>query len=424
MFIDYAKIYIKSGKGGDGCISFRRELYVPNGGPNGGDGGNGGSIILKVDNNINTLIQFKNKYKYISENGENGNKNRCHGKNGKDLIINVPNGTIVRDTNTNKIIIDMTGNNKEYIILKGGRGGLGNMHFATSKMQAPKYAKPGESSKELYITLELKVIAEVGLLGLPNVGKSTLISHISNAKPEIANYPFTTINPHLGVVKYNDLQFVMADIPGIIEGASEGVGLGFKFLKHIERTKILLHIIDVSNYTGRDPFDDYNIIINEIKKYNNIISKKHQIVALNKIDAIEKEKLDELITGFKEKYGIEVFPISTLKGIGIDKLLKEICEKLKKINNENIIFESEIDIDSITKSENNSITVKYIDNKFFVTGEKIKKMIGYTNFDTEKGLNFLQDFMKKEKIIEELKKEGLSNGDTVVLEGYEFEFTE
>lgn len=426
MFIDYAKIYVKSGKGGNGHISFRRELYVPAGGPDGGDGGKGGDIIFEVDEGLNTLLPFKHQYKYIAENGEEGGKKKCHGKNGNDLIIKVPNGTLIRDTNTNKIILDMTGSKERVTLLKGGKGGLGNMHFATSVMQAPRYAKPGEDAKELYLTLELKVLADVGLVGFPNVGKSTFISKVTNARPEIKNYHFTTLNPHLGVCEVDDTEFIIADIPGIIEGAGEGVGLGLQFLKHIERTKILLHVIDIAGVECRDPLNDLDIIFNELNKYNVNLSKKRQIIAANKIDSIDKDSLDKKIAEIKNKYkNIDIYPISGLTGEGLKELLKALKDEVIKSRQESDIetFESEISIEElINKDENELIIEKPTNNYYKVSGEKINKMLGYTNLDTEKGMKYFQDFLKDEGIIKELKKKGMVEGDTVDVAGIEFEY--
>ena len=426
MFIDYAKIYIKSGKGGNGHVSFRRELYVPAGGPDGGDGGKGGDIIFEVDPGLNTLLPFKHQYKYVAENGEEGGKKKCHGKNGNDLIIKVPNGTLIRDTNSNKIILDMTGSKERVTLLKGGKGGLGNMHFATSVMQAPRYSKPGESAQELYLTLELKVLADVGLVGFPNVGKSTFISKVTNARPEIKNYHFTTLNPHLGVCEVDDTEFVIADIPGIIEGAGEGVGLGLQFLKHIERTKILLHVIDIAGVEGRDPLNDLDIIFNELNKYNVNLSKKRQIIAANKIDSIDKESLDIKINEIKKKYkNIEIYPISGLSGEGINELLKKLKEEVILSRQESDIetFESEISVDElINKDDNELIIEKPTNNYYKVSGEKINKMLGYTNLDTEKGMKYFQDFLKDEGIIKELKNKGMVEGDTVDVAGIEFEY--
>jgi GTP-binding protein len=424
MFIDYAKIYIRSGKGGNGHISFRRELYVPAGGPDGGDGGKGGDIIFEVDSGLNTLLPFKHRFKYEATDGEEGGKKRCHGKNGEDLIIRVPNGTLIRDTETNKIIYDMTGKNTRVTLLKGGKGGLGNMHFATSVMQAPRYAKPGEPAKELYITLELKVLADVGLVGFPNVGKSTFISKVTNARPEIKNYHFTTINPHLGVCECYGTEFIIADIPGIIEGAGEGVGLGFKFLKHIERTKILLHVIDIAGVEGRDPLQDLDIIMNELNKYNVNLTKKKQLIAANKIDSIDKETLNERIKQIKAKYkDIEIYPISGLSGEGIENLvirLKDlVIESREKTPIES--FESEISIDELINKDTDSIIIEKPTNNYYkVSGEKINKMLGYTNLDTEKGMNYFQKFLKDEGIIKELKSKGMVEGDTVDVAGIEW----
>lgn len=427
VFIDYAKIYIKSGRGGNGSVSFRRELYVPAGGPDGGDGGKGGDIIFEVDKGLNTLLPFKHQFKYVAENGEDGGKKRCHGKNGKDLIIKVPNGTLIRDTNTNKIIFDMTGIDERVTLLKGGKGGLGNMHFATSVMQAPRYAKPGEEAKELYITLELKVLADVGLVGFPNVGKSTFISKVTNARPEIKNYHFTTINPHLGVCSVDDTEFVIADIPGIIEGAGDGVGLGIQFLKHIERTKILLHVVDIAGVEGRDPLNDLDIIFNELKKYNNSLTNKKQIIAANKIDSIDNESLELKIKEIKNKYNIDVFPISCISGAGINELAKRLKDEVVKLRKETIIdtFEREITVDELISVNDNELIIEKPTNNYYkVYGEKINKLLGYTNLDTEKGMKYFQDYLKDEGIIKELKKKGMVEGDTVDIAGIEFEYYE
>ena len=427
MFIDYAKIYIKSGKGGDGHVSFRRELYVPNGGPDGGDGGKGGDIIFEVDNGLNTLLPFKHKTKYIAENGQDGMKKRCHGKNGRDLIIKVPNGTIIKDTNTNKIIYDMTSSNNRIVLLKGGKGGIGNMHYATSTMQAPKYAKMGENSKELYITLELKVLADVGLVGYPNVGKSSFIRLVSNAQPEVNNYHFTTINPHLGVCKYNDVVFTIADIPGIIENASLGAGMGYRFLKHIERTKILLHVVDIASTEGRNPLNDLDVIFNELNKFGIDMNSKVNIIMANKIDSIDEISLENILKKMSNIYpSIKIFKTSLINKTGINELLAYLS-KIVSENNLNIkVFDSEIDISNIITNQNND-EYKYekiSNNKFKVSGEKIKKMLGYTNLETEKGMNYFQNFIKKEGIINNLKKLGLNEGDEVIVEDFEFEYYE
>ena len=424
MFIDYAKIKVISGKGGNGHISFRRELYVPAGGPDGGDGGRGGDIIFEVDNGLNNLLPFKHQFKYKATDGEEGGKKRCHGKDGEDLIIYVPNGTLIRDAETNKIIFDMTGKNTRVTLLKGGKGGLGNMHFATSVMQAPRYAKPGEPAKELNLILELKVLADVGLVGFPNVGKSTFISKVTNARPEIKNYHFTTINPHLGLCEVDDTEFVIADIPGIIEGAGEGVGLGLKFLKHIERTKILLHVIDIASVEGRDPLNDLDIIMNELNKFSINLNKKRQLIAANKIDSIDEESLNIKIKEIKDKYkNLEIYPISGISGKGIKELLKRLKELVIESRNEDHTdtFESEITIDEIINSNVEEVIIEKPTNNYYkVSGEKINKMLGYTNLDTEKGMKYFQDFLKDEGIIKELKSKGMVEGDTVNVAGIEF----
>ena len=319
MFTDSAKVYIRSGNGGNGHVSFRRELYVPNGGPDGGDGGRGGDIIFEVDDGLNTLVDFRHVRKYAAENGEEGGKRRCHGADGKDLIVKVPEGTVVKDLETGKVITDMSGENRREVILKGGKGGLGNMHFATATMQVPKYAQPGQPGQELWVQLELKVIADVGLVGFPNVGKSTLLSRVSNARPKIANYHFTTLNPHLGVVNLGDgNSFVMADIPGLIEGASEGAGLGHEFLRHIERTKVLLHVVDAASVEGRDPIEDVHAIMDELSAYNPELLKLPQAIAANKLDAVYDEGADPLADLKKEfePMGIPVFGISADRNDG------------------------------------------------------------------------------------------------------------
>ena len=318
MFADRAKIIIRSGKGGDGHVSFRRELYVPNGGPDGGDGGKGGDVIFQVDEGLNTLTDYRHRRKFSAENGEDGKKRRCHGKNGADLVLKVPEGTVIMDAQSRKVIADMSGENRRQVILRGGRGGNGNMHYATATMQVPKYAQPGQPAQELEVLLELKVIADVGLVGFPNVGKSTLLSRVTNADPKIANYHFTTIHPNLGVVDLEGCRgFVIADIPGLIEGASQGVGLGHEFLRHIERTKVMIHVLDAASTEGRDPIEDFYKINEELKAYNPKIASRPQVIAANKTDAIytEDNPLQRLKDEF-EPQGIPVFPISAVSGKG------------------------------------------------------------------------------------------------------------
>ena len=349
MFADSAKIFIKSGKGGDGHVSFRRELFVAAGGPDGGDGGRGGDIIFEVDKGLNTLGEFRQKRKYVAECGEDGGKRLCHGKDGKDLIIKVPEGTIIKDDTSGKIIADMSGDRMREVILKGGRGGKGNKNYATATMQVPKYAQPGQQAKELWVRLELKVIADVGLVGFPNVGKSTLLSMVSNAKPKIANYHFTTLNPNLGVVDLEGADgFVIADIPGLIEGASEGIGLGHEFLKHVERTKVIIHMVDVASSEGRDPLDDIQKINAELEAYNPELASKPQIIAANKIDLIysgDEDPVQRLRDEFEPK-GIKVFPISAATKKGLKELLYEVRHLLDSMDSEPTVFEPTVGRDA------------------------------------------------------------------------------
>lgn len=445
MFADRAKIYIRSGKGGDGHVSFRREKYVPNGGPDGGDGGDGGSVIFQVDEGMNTLTDFRHIRKYCAEHGEEGGKRNCRGKNGSDIIIKVPLGTVIKEAESEKVIVDMSGETKRFIILKGGKGGNGNQHYATSTMQAPKYAQPGQPAKELNLILELKVIADVGLVGFPNVGKSTLLSRVSNARPEIANYHFTTLNPHLGVVDLDDAPgFVIADIPGLVEGASEGVGLGHQFLRHIERTRVIIHIVDAASTEGRDPIADIYAINKELEKYNADLSKRPQVIAANKIDAIvktEPEAIDldengdlvyaeaqadpiELIRNEFEPKGVKVFPISGVTGEGIKDLLYYVRAMLNEVNLEPIVFEAEYVPEEAMPISNEPYTVIYDEkeDEYVVEGPRIEKMLGYTNLESEKGFRFFQNFMKDNGILEELEKLGIQEGDTVRMYGLSFDY--
>lgn len=426
MFADSAKIIIKSGKGGDGHVSFRREKYVPNGGPDGGDGGRGGDLIFQVDEGLNTLGDFRHRRKYAAENGEDGKKRNCHGKNGEDLVVKVPAGTIIRDAESDKVIADMSGDNTTQIILKGGKGGLGNQHFATSTMQAPKYAQPGQPGIELEVRLELKVIADVGLVGFPNVGKSTLLSRVTNARPKIANYHFTTLNPNLGVVDLEDAGgFVIADIPGLIEGASQGVGLGHAFLKHIERTKVMIHIVDAASVEGRDPIADIYAINQELENYNPELLKKPQVIVANKIDAIYDEA-ESALPALKEEFesqGIRVFPISAVSGQGIKELLYHVSELLSQTDDAPVVYEQEFFPETtVFQEEAYTVTYDEKDNVYVAEGPKIEKMLGYTNIDSEKGFLFFQKFLRDQGILEELEKAGISEGDTVRMYGLEFDY--
>lgn len=426
MFADRAKIYIKSGKGGDGHVSFRRELYVPNGGPDGGDGGKGGDVIFEVEEGLNTLTDFRHKRKYVAQPGEAGGKRNKHGKNAPDLIIKVPRGTILKEENTGKIIADMSGDNTRVTILKGGKGGRGNQNFATPTMQVPQYASPGGKSKELNILMELKVIADVGLVGFPNVGKSTLLSRVSNATPKIGNYHFTTINPNLGVVDLSPgVSFVIADIPGLIEGASQGTGLGLEFLKHIERTKVLIHIVDSAGTEGRDPISDINIINKELLEYNPELLKRPCVIAANKMDAVLEDEAEvlKLLKNKFEPSGIQVFPISAVSGEGVKELLYHVYNLLQETDPSPVVFESEYDPNEFLDDVTQPYSVEKIKESLYsIEGPRIDRMLGYTNLDDEKGFLFFQEFMKKNGILNELEDLGIQDGDTVKIYGHEFEY--
>ena len=427
MFTDRARIFIKSGKGGDGHVSFRREKYVANGGPDGGDGGHGGDIIFEVDEGLNTLVDFRHVRKYIAPSGEEGGKRRCHGADGEDLVIKVPEGTVVYDDESGKVITDMSGDNRREVILKGGKGGLGNMHFATATMQVPKYAQPGQAAQELWVRLELKVIADVGLVGFPNVGKSTFLSRVTNARPKIAKYHFTTLNPNLGVVDLEGGGFVIADIPGLIEGASEGVGLGHEFLRHIERTKVIVHIVDAASVEGRDPVEDIHKINAELEAYDPSILQRPQVIAANKLDALYvDEDMEDPVERLRREFepqGIQVFPISAVSGQGLKELLYHVKDMLKNMDDKPVIFEKEFDINELRIDEKLPYTVtRDDDGGFRVEGPRIEKMLGYTNLDSERGFEFFQNFLKETGILEQLEELGISEGDTVRIYGHVFDY--
>lgn len=426
MFADRAKIYIRSGKGGDGHVSFRRELYVPNGGPDGGDGGRGGDVIFEVDEGLNTLQDYRHKRKYTAKDGEPGEKRRCHGADAADIILKVPEGTVIKEAESGKVIADMSGENRRQVILKGGRGGLGNQHYATATMQIPKYAQPGQPSQELWVNLELKVIADVGLVGFPNVGKSTLLSRVTNAQPKIANYHFTTLNPNLGVVDILEGKgFVIADIPGLIEGASEGIGLGHEFLRHIERTKLMIHVVDAAGTEGRDPIEDIYKINAELEAYNPEIAKRPQVIAANKIDAIYAGEGNDPLQALKDEFepkGIKVFPISGVTGQGLKELLYYVSDRLKDLDQAPIIFEQEYFPEEELITLDLPYTVEYEDGMYVVEGPKIEKMLGYTNLDSEKGFMFFQKFLKDTGILDELEAKGIQEGDTVRMYGLQFDY--
>lgn len=444
MFADRAKIYVRSGKGGDGHVSFRREKYVPNGGPDGGDGGRGGDVIFVVDEGLNTLIDFRHIRQYKAEDGAPGSKKNCRGKDGNDIVIKVPQGTVIKEAESGKVITDMSGDNRRIVLLEGGRGGSGNQHYATSTMQAPKYAQPGQPAKELELLLELKVIADVGLVGFPNVGKSTFLSRVTNARPKIANYHFTTLNPNLGVVDLDGSRgFVIADIPGLIEGASEGVGLGHEFLRHIERTKVMIHIVDAPGTEGRNPVEDIYAINKELEAYNPEIAKRPQVIAANKMDVMfidsEQENPGECIPGeciplecipldairkeFEPK-GIKVFPISAVTGEGVKELLYYVGEMLEKEGEEPTVFAQEYFPDQELVDTDEPYTVTYDEEKdeYVVEGPRIEKMLGYTNLESEKGFRFFQNFLKEHGILKELEELGIEEGDTVRMYGLSFHY--
>ena len=424
MFADRARIIIKSGKGGDGHVSFRREKFVPNGGPDGGDGGKGGDIIFEVDEGLNTLTDYRHRRKFAAQAGEEGGKKNCHGKNGADLILKVPEGTVIKDADSGKVIADMSGDNKRQIILTGGRGGLGNQHYATSTMQAPKYAQPGGESIEIEVQLELKVIADVGLVGFPNVGKSTFLSRVTNAKPKIANYHFTTLNPNLGVVDLDGNGFVIADIPGLIEGASEGIGLGHEFLRHIEHTKVIIHMVDGASVEGRDPLEDIKAINKELEAYDPAILEKPQVIAANKMDVCmegSEEIIEKLRKEFEPK-GIEVFSISAVSGQGVKELLYHVQELLKTCPEEVTVYEPEFDPALRFFSEEPFTVEVNEEGEYVVEGPRIEKMLGYTNIDSEKGFLFFQRFLKEQGILKQLEELGIEEGDTVRMYGLMFDY--
>ena len=426
-FVDYVKIYCRSGKGGRGSSHFRREKYIPKGGPDGGDGGRGGHVYLRGNRNYWTLLHLKYERHIMATNGEGGGAKRSFGKDGEDRVIEVPCGTVVYDAETGEFICDVTEDGQKVMLLKGGRGGLGNCHFKTSTNQAPRYAQPGEPAQERMVILQLKLLADVGLVGFPNVGKSTLLSRVTNAQPKIANYHFTTLNPNLGVVDLEGANgFVIADIPGLIEGASEGIGLGHEFLRHIERTKMMIHVVDAAGSEGRDPVDDIHKINAELHAYNAEIASRPQVIAANKIDLIyddgESENPVERLKKEFEPQGIKVFPISGVTGAGIKELLYYVSTEIEKLDVAPIIFEPEYFPDEELINLDLPYTVEKEDDMYIVEGPKIEKMLGYTNLDSEKGFAFFQKFLKDTGILEQLEELGIEEGDTVKMYGLQFDY--
>lgn len=424
MFTDYAKIIIKSGNGGDGAITFRREKYVAAGGPDGGDGGRGGSVYFRVDPNANTLIDFRYSKKFKAQNGENGSGGNKYGRSGEDLYIDVPLGTIIKDAETGKVVADLSKENQVELVLNGGRGGKGNSHFATATRQVPRFAQAGEDGEEKEVILELKLLADVGLLGFPNVGKSTFLSVVTDAKPKIANYHFTTIEPNLGVVKTkNGDSFVIADIPGIIEGASEGVGLGIQFLRHVERTRLLLHVIDVSGVEGRDPVEDFYTINEELKKYSEKLSTRKQIIVANKMDIMQDDKGLKELEALAKKENLELYKISGVTGEGVTELLNRVSEVLKTLPKEELV-EAEDRVVYTLEDDKNDFTVRREDDMFILEGKAINRLMGRINIDDNESMYYFQKNLKSLGIEDELKRQGIKEGDLVKVLNWTFEWYE
>ncbi len=422
MFIDFAEIYIKAGDGGDGAVSFRREKYIPNGGPDGGDGGAGGNVVFKADTGLRTLMDFRYKRKYIAPRGENGSKRNRSGKGGANLVIKVPLGTIVKDKETGRIIADISQDGQEVIIARGGKGGAGNQHFATPTRQVPNFARNGSPGQEFTAILELKLIADVGLLGFPNVGKSTLLSMVSSARPKVANYHFTTLSPNLGVVSLGEGEsFVIADIPGLIEGAHEGAGLGHNFLRHVERTRLLIHVVDIAEIDGRDAISDFNIINKELEMYNPELAKRPQIIAANKIDVLDQpEKLEGFRTEM-EKRGYKIFEISAATNQGINDLIRYTYEQLKTLP-EVVLFDSSEEVEIDVTPEEPPYTVRRENEIYVIEGPWVNKILGSVNFNDRESLQYFQRVMKNMGVIEALEEKGVEEGDTVRIGEMEFDY--
>ena len=424
MFVDYAKIIIKSGNGGNGAATFRREKYVAAGGPDGGDGGKGGDVYFVVDPDSNTLIDFRFTKKFKAEDGQNGSGSHRFGKSGEDIYIKVPLGTIVKDAETGKVIVDMSNKGQQELILKGGRGGKGNSHFATSTRQAPRFAIDGEKGTEKEIILELKLLADVGLLGFPNVGKSTILSRVTKATPKIADYHFTTIDPNLGVVKteYGD-SFVLADIPGIIEGASEGVGLGTQFLRHVERTRLLLHVIDVAGTEGRDPVDDFNKINSELEKYSEKLASRKQIIVANKIDSMQDEENFKALEKLAKEKDLEIYKISAVTGEGLNELFNHVAKLIKTLPKEEVVDIEERIVYTL-EEEQDQFEIEVKGNEFIVTGPAVERLMGRVNIGDNESYHYMEKMLKKLGIEQALKDKGVKEGDTVKILEWEFEWYE
>lgn len=421
MFTDYVKILVKSGDGGNGAVSFRREKYVAAGGPDGGDGGKGGDVYFYVDEDMNTLIDFRFKKKFIAENGKNGEGNHRYGKSADDLYIGVPIGTIIREADTNEILADLSEKGQKELIFPGGRGGKGNSHFATSTRQAPRFSQGGEKGIEKELILELKLIADVGLLGFPNVGKSTFLSRTTSATPKIANYHFTTLEPNLGVVKseYGD-SFVIADIPGIIEGASQGVGLGIQFLRHIERTRLLLHVIDVSGVEGRNPVQDFNIINEELKQYSEKLANRKQIIVANKVDIVQDDNLYKELEKMAKEKNIEIFKISAVTGEGLKELLTRVTEVLKTLPKEKNVEIKQRKVYTLEEKEEFTITKQ--GEAFVVDGPGVQRIMRRVNLEDNESMHYFQKCLEELGVNKALKEAGVQGGDTVIVVDWELEW--
>lgn len=421
MLIDNVKIHVKAGDGGNGCVSFLREKFVSHGGPDGGDGGNGGDIVIKIDENSNTLLKYKNQRKFTAENGEAGMGSKFHGKNAEDLILTVPAGTIIKDPVSGSIIKDMT-DCGPYVLCKGGRGGWGNRHFATPTRQAPRFAKNGLTGEEKDVIFELKMIADVGIIGLPNVGKSTLLSVISAAKPKIADYSFTTLTPNLGVVSSGEGRgFIAADIPGLIEGASEGAGLGHSFLKHIDRCRLFIHVVDVSGTNGNDPADDIKTICRELELYNDDLIKRPQIIAGNKYDALADKKSLVEFEKFIAENNYELIYISAVTGYNIDKLIRLVSDRLILLPPVNV-YEADYIGESIPDRDDRSVQIKNVNGVYIVEGDWLLKLLGSVNMDDRDSLRYFQQMLKKSGVITALEEKGVKDGDTVSIYNFQFDY--
>ena len=422
MFTDYTKIIIKSGDGGNGAATFRREKYVAAGGPDGGDGGKGGDIYFQVDKDKNTLIDFRYNKKFKATNGENGSGNRCNGKYGEDLYIKVPIGTIIKDAETNKVLADLSKPDQTELVLKGGRGGRGNSHFATSTRQAPRFSEDGDKGEEKEIILELKLLADVGLLGFPNVGKSTFLSKVTDARPKIANYHFTTLEPNLGVVKTKDGDgFVIADIPGIIEGASEGVGLGIQFLRHVERTRLLLHFIDVSGQEGRNPIDDYKTINQELKKYSEKLATRKQIIVATKIDSMQDDTLYKELEKLAQKENLEIYKISSVTGEGVEQLIDHVAEVLKTLPKEELVEVEDRMVYTLPEKDQ-EWEARRENDIFYVTGRAVDRLMGRINIEDNESMYYFHKCLRNMGIDNKLRELGICDGDTVFISDWELEW--